>query len=220
MLMRFHIISLFPQAFDSYISESIIKRAIEDKKISISFYNPRDYSDDKWKRIDQKPYAGGPGMVIQALPVAKAIEAVFKKLARKKTKVVSKIIFLSPSGKQFDTTYAKKTAQKVTDVIIVCGRYEGIDARVQKMFKMEEVSVGPFVLTGGELPALIMIDCISRQVEGVLGNFASLEETRTASKDSYTRPEIIEYKGKKYKVPKVLLSGDHKKIEAWREKHK
>ncbi len=220
MLMRFHIISLFPQAFDSYISESIIKRAIEDKKISISFYNPRDYSDDKWKRIDQKPYAGGPGMVIQALPVAKAIEAVFKKLARKKTKVVSKIIFLSPSGKQFDTTYAKKTVQKVTDVIIVCGRYEGIDARVQKMFKMEEVSVGPFVLTGGELPALIMIDCISRQVEGVLGNFASLEETRTASKDSYTRPEIIEYKGKKYKVPKVLLSGDHKKIEAWREKHK
>jgi len=220
VLMRFHIISLFPQAFDSYISESIIKRAIEDKKISISFYNPRDYSDDKWKRIDQKPYAGGPGMVIQALPVAKAIEAVFKKLARKKTKVVSKIIFLSPSGKQFDTTYAKKTAQKVTDVIIVCGRYEGIDARVQKMFKMEEVSVGPFVLTGGELPALIMIDCISRQVEGVLGNFASLEETRTASKDSYTRPEVIEYKGKKYKVPKVLLSGDHKKIEAWREKHK
>lgn len=218
--MRFHIVSLFPQAFESYIGESIIKRAIEDKKISISFYNPRDYSDDKWKRIDQKPYAGGPGMVIQALPVAKAIESVFKKLTRKKTKVVSKIIFLSPSGKQFDTTYAKKTAQKVTDVIIVCGRYEGIDARVQKMFKMEEVSVGPFVLTGGELPALIMIDCISRQVEGVLGNFASLEETRTASKDSYTRPEVIEYKGKKYKVPKVLLSGDHKKIEAWREKHK
>lgn len=218
--MRFHIISLFPGAFDSYIGESIIKRAIEDKKIEISFYNPRDYADDKWKRVDQKPYAGGPGMVVQALPVAKAIDAVLKKLARKKKKVATKIIFLSPSGKQFDTLYAKKTAQKFTDIIIVCGRYEGVDARVQKMFKMEEVSVGPFVLTGGELPALIMIDCISRQVEGVLGNFDSLEETRTASKDSYTRPEIIEYKGKKYKVPKVLLSGDHKKIEAWREKHK
>lgn len=218
--MRFHIISLFPGAFDSYIGESIIKRAIEDKKIEISFYNPRDYADDKWKRVDQKPYAGGPGMVIQALPVAKAIDAVLKKLARKKKKVATKIIFLSPSGKQFDTSYAKKTAQKFTDIIIICGRYEGIDARVQKMFKMEEVSVGPFVLTGGELPALIMIDCISRQVEGVLGNFSSLEETRTASKDSYTRPEIIEYKGKKYKVPKVLLSGDHKKIEAWKEKHK
>lgn len=220
MFMRFHIISLFPGAFDSYIGESIIKRAIEDKKIEISFYNPRDYADDKWKRVDQKPYAGGPGMVIQALPVAKAIDAVLKKLARKKKKVTTKIVFLSPSGKQFDTPYAKKTAQKFTDIIIICGRYEGIDARVQKMFKMEEVSVGPFVLTGGELPALIMIDCISRQVEGVLGNFGSLEETRTASKDSYTRPEVIEYKGKKYKVPKVLLSGDHKKIEAWREKHK
>ena len=218
--MRFHIISLFPGAFDSYIGESIIKRAIEDKKIEISFYNPRDYADDKWKRVDQKPYAGGPGMVIQALPVAKAIDAVLKKLARKKKKVATKMIFLSPSGKQFDTPYAKKTAQKFTDIIIICGRYEGIDARVQKMFKMEEVSVGPFVLTGGELPALIMIDCISRQVEGVLGNFSSLEETRTASKDSYTRPEVIEYKGKKYKVPKVLLSGDHKKIEAWREKNK
>lgn len=218
--MRFHVITLFPGAFDSYIGESIIKRAIEDKKIEISFYNPRDYADDKWKRVDQKPYAGGPGMVIQALPVAKAIDAVIKKLARKKKKVATKIIFLSPSGKQFDTTYAKKSAKKYTDIIIVCGRYEGIDARVQKMFKMEEVSVGPFVLTGGELPALIMIDCISRQVEGVLGNFGSLEESRTASKDSYTRPEIIEYKGKKYKVPKVLLSGDHKKIEAWREKHK
>jgi len=218
--MRFHVITLFPGAFDSYIGESIIKRAIEDKKIEISFYNPRDYADDKWKRVDQKPYAGGPGMVIQALPVAKAIDVILKKLARKKKKVATKIIFLSPSGKQFDTPYAKKTAQKFTDIIIICGRYEGIDARVQKMFKMEEVSVGPFVLTGGELPALIMIDCISRQVEGVLGNFSSLEETRTASKDSYTRPEMIEYKGKKYKVQKVLLSGDHKKIEAWREKHK
>jgi len=215
--MRFHVISLFPQAFESYIGESIIKRAIEDKKIEISFYNPRDYADDKWKRVDQKPYAGGPGMVIQALPVAKAIDVVFKKLARKKTKITSKIIFLSPAGKQFDTIYAKKSAKKYTDIIIICGRYEGIDARVQKMFKMEEVSVGPFVLTGGELPALIMIDCISRQVEGVLGNFSSLEETRTASKDSYTRPEVIEYKGKKYKVPKILLSGNHAEIEKWRK---
>jgi tRNA (guanine37-N1)-methyltransferase len=217
--MHFHIISLFPQALDSYINESIISRAIEDKKISISFYNPRDYADDKWKRVDQKPYAGGPGMVIQALPVAKAIDAVLKKLARKKKKVVTKIIFLTPAGKQFDTVYAKKTAQKYTDIIIVCGRYEGIDARVKKIFKIEEISVGPFVLTGGELPALIMIDCISRQVEGVLGNFSSLEESRTASKDTYTRPEVFEYKGKKYRVPKVLLSGDHKKIEDWKVKH-
>ncbi|HLG40578.1 MAG TPA: hypothetical protein VI461_12960, partial [Chitinophagaceae bacterium] len=104
--------------------------------------------------------------------------------------------------------------------ILVSGRYEGIDARVKKIFKMEEISVGPYVLTGGELPAMILIDCISRQVSGILGNFSSLEESRISSHDVYTRPEVIEYKKKKYRVPKVLLSGDHKKIEAWKEKRK
>jgi tRNA (guanine37-N1)-methyltransferase len=103
-------------------------------------------------------------------------------------------------------------------VIIVSGRYEGIDARVKKAFKMEDVSIGPFVLTGGELPAMLMIDCFARQVKGVLGNFDSLEESRVASPDVYTRPEVFEYKGKKMRVPKILLSGDHKKIEEWRGK--
>jgi tRNA (guanine37-N1)-methyltransferase len=103
---------------------------------------------------------------------------------------------------------------------LICGRYEGIDARVKKIFKCEEISVGPFVLTGGELPAMIFLDCISRQVEGVLGNFDSLEESRTASPDVYTRPEVLEYKDKKYRVPKVLLSGDHKKIEEWKKNRK
>lgn len=238
--MRFHIISLFPTAFDSYLGESIIKRAIEDKKISVKFYNPRDFSDNKFRHIDQKPYAGGPGMVIEASPVIKAVEEALKsivnshKLLEKKNKTKQKtkkklltndyklktcIIWLTPSGKQFDTTYANKSAKKYTDIIIICGRYEGIDARVKKVFKMEEISVGPFVLTGGELPAMILIDCISRQVEGVLGNFNSLEEGRSASSDVYTRPEILKYKGKNYRVPKVLLSGDHKKIEEWRARH-
>jgi tRNA (guanine37-N1)-methyltransferase len=215
--MNFHIITLFPQAFDSYIGESIISRAIEDKKIKVSFYNPRDFSDNKFKHIDQKPYSGGPGMVIQAEPVIKAIAAAQKKISRNKQARI-KIIFFSPGGKQFDTEYAKKTAKKFTDIILVCGRYEGIDARVKKVFKMEQVSVGPFVLTGGELPAMIVLDCISRQVEGVLGNFNSLEESRVSSHDVYTRPEVLEYKGKKYRVPKVLLSGDHKKIEEWKRK--
>ncbi len=214
--MQFHVVSLFPTAFDSYLNESIISRAIEDKKIKVSFYNPRDFAQDKWKRVDQKPYSGGPGMVIQALPVIKAIETALKKL--KKGKV--KIIFFSPAGKQFTTEYAKKIAKKgksaITDIILVCGRYEGIDARIKKVFKMEEVSMGPYVLTGGELPAMVYIDCVSRQIEGVLGNFNSLEETRVSSHDSYTRPEVFEYKGKKYKVPKILLSGDHKKIEEWK----
>lgn len=211
--MHFHIITLFPGAFDSYLGESILKRAIVDKKIRISFYNPRDFTKDKWRRIDQKPYAGGPGMVIQAEPVIKAI-------AKAKGKRDAKIIFLSPGGKQFTNEYAKNTAKKFKHVIIVCGRYEGIDARVRQAFKMDEISVGPFVLTGGELPAMLIIDTMARQVEGVLGNFNSIEESRVSSKDVYTRPEVFTYKGKKYRVPKVLLSGNHAKIEEWKKGRK
>lgn len=218
--MRFHIITLFPKAFDSYLNESIIARAIKDKKIKVNFYNPRDFTLDKWRRIDQKPYSGGPGMVIQALPVIKAIQKALGGKASKFGKNRVGLVWLSPGGKQFDTTYAKKVVKKYTDIILVSGRYEGIDARVKKIFKMEEISVGPYVLTGGELPAMILIDCISRQVSGILGNFSSLEESRISSHDVYTRPEVIEYKKKKYRVPKVLLSGDHKKIEAWKEKRK
>jgi tRNA (guanine37-N1)-methyltransferase len=170
---------------------------------------------DKWDRVDQKPYGGGPGMVIQALPVAKAIEK-----AKKACKGATKIVFFNPSGKLFDTAYAKTAAKKYKNVIFVCGRYEGIDARVKKMFKMEDISVGPFVLTGGELPAMIMMDSISRQIEGVLGNYDSREEERVSSPDSYTRPEVVEYKGKKFRVPKVLLSGNHKLIDEWRNSRK
>lgn len=196
--------------FDSYINGSILGRAIEDKKIKIKFYNPRDFTKDRHRRIDRKPYGGGPGMVIEAMPVIKAVE----KARGNKKKV--KIIFLSPSGKQFDNNYAKKTAKNYSNIIIICGRYEGIDARVKKAFKMEDISIGNYVLTGGELPAMAIIDCISRQIEGVLGDFNSLEESRVASSEVYTRPEVFEYKKKKYKVPKVLLSGDHKKIEEWK----
>lgn len=215
--MNFHIVTLFPGSFDSYLGESILSRAIKDKKINVSFYNPRDFADNKFKHIDQKPYSGGPGMVIQALPVIKAIEKALSKIKRRKNSK-SKVIFFSPSGKQFDTKYSKNISKKHTDIVFVCGRYEGIDARVKKVFKMEEVSVGPFILTGGELPAMLLIDSISRQVKGVLGSFDSLEESRASSPDVYTRPEVLEYKGKKYKVPKVLLSGDHKKIEDWKNK--
>ena len=213
--MTYHIISLFPKAFDSYLNESILKRAIKNKKIKIKFYNPRDftkgnsYSDH---RVDDKPYGGGPGMVIEALPVIKAIA---KALNKKKN---VKIIWFSPSGKSFNTSYAKNITEKFTDIILICGRYEGIDARVKKLFKVEEISVGPFILTGGELPAMILIDSISRQIPGVLGDIQSLEENRIASADVYTRPEIIIYKNKKYHVPKVLLSGNHKLIEEWRKK--
>ncbi len=223
--MTFHVVTLFPGAFDSYLGESILKRAIEDKKIRVKFYNPRDFVDDKWARVDRAPYGGGPGMVIQALPVAKAIENALKSCGKWKGKKgakkdIVKIIFFNPSGKQFDTVYAKGAAKKYNHIIFICGRYEGIDARVKKMFKMEEISIGPFVLTGGELCAMIMIDSISRQIEGVLGDFTSLEESRTSSSDVYTRPEVVEYKKKKYRVPKVLLSGNHKLIDEWRNEKK
>ena len=211
--MHFHLITLFPKSFDSYLGESILKRAIEDKKIKVSIYNPRDFVKNKWKRVDRPPYGGGPGLVIEAEPVAKAIEA-----ALKKSKGEAKIIFLSPSGKQLTNDYAAKVGKKYKNIIIVCGRYEGIDARVRKIFKMEEVSVGPFVLTGGELPAMLIIDVVSRRIPGVLGNIDSLEENRVASSDVYTRPEIFKYKGKNYRVPKILLSGHRAKIEEWKKK--
>ena len=221
--MTYHIVTLFPTTFDSYLSESILKRAIEDKKIAVKFYNPRDFLPKKKnmsyadRRVDDKPYGGGPGMVIEALPVIKAIEVALKKCKVKSVKSKVKILWFSPSGKQFDTVYAKKVVEKFDHLILVCGRYEGIDARVKKAFKMEEISVGPFVLTGGELPAQILIDCISRQGEGVLGNFNSREEERVTSSDVYTRPEVVEYKGKKLRVPKVLLSGHRAKIEEWKK---
>lgn len=220
--MNFHIITLFPDSFGSYLDESILARAIKNKKIKVSFYNPRDFvkvtksqknKDKPYKRVDDIPYGGGPGMVIQVEPVVKAIEKAFKKI--KDTKK-TKIIFLSPCGKQFDTEYAKNSVKKYSDIVIICGRYEGIDERINKIFKTEKVTVGPFVLTGGELPAMIIIDCMSRQIEGVLGNFSSREEERISSNEVYTRPEIFEYKNKKYKVPSVLLSGNHRKIDEWR----
>ncbi len=220
--MNFHIVTLFPDIFSSYLNESILGRAIKDKKIKVGFYNPRDFvkptkkqsnNQKPYLRVDDKPYGGGAGMVMQAEPVIKAVEKALAKAKKNKTK----IIFLSPSGKQFDTAYAKNAVKKYSDIIIVSGRYEGIDERVNKILKTEKITVGPFVLTGGELPAMIIMDCMARQVEGVLGNFSSREEERISSNEVYTRPEVLVWKGKKYKVPEVLLSGNHKKINEWRK---
>jgi len=229
--MHFHIITLFPNSFGSYFGESILKRAIEDKKLKVTFYNPRDFTGEKgvksakselseqqnWmrRRIDRPPYGGGPGMVIQAEPVARAIEKAFKKSGGE-----AKIIFLSPRGKSFTNDYARRVAKKYKHVILVCGRYEGIDARVKKIFRMEDVSIGPYVLTGGELPAMLIVDVVSRQVSGILGNFDSLEERRVSTGAVYTRPESFNYKGKEYKVPKILLSGHRAKIEEWKKSKK
>jgi tRNA (guanine37-N1)-methyltransferase len=154
-------------------------------------------------------------MVIQALPVIKAITAAQKKTRNKKQE--TKIVWLTPSGKQFDNKVAARMGKNYKHLIIVCGRYEGIDARVKKVFKVDEISVGPFVLTGGELPAMVIMDAVSRQVKGVLGNYDSLEERRVAGRDVFTRPEEFKYKKKAYKVPKILLSGHKAKIEEWKK---
>lgn len=218
--MRFHIITIFPDTFDSYLNESIIGRAIKNKNISVKFYNPRDFVKDKnktgYKPVDDKPYSGGPGMVMKAEPILKAVEKAVSKI-KKNTKSKVLIINFVPSAEKFTTDFAKKVSKKYTDIILICGRYEGIDARVDKILKTKKISIGDYVLTGGEIPAMILIDCISRQIKGVLGKYESLEEERVSSSEVYTRPEILKYKNKNYKVPKVLLSGNHKDIENWKK---
>jgi len=217
-MITFHIVSLFPGALDSYINESILARAREKKLINIKFYNPRDYAEGKWLKVDGRPYSGGPGMVMLPGPILKAVA---KARGRVNSKKKWKTIIFSPGAAMFTNVYAKNLVdKKYTDIVLVCGRYEGIDARVKKILKAEEVSIGDYVLTGGELPAMVFMDATSRQIEGVLGKFESLEENRVSSHEVYTRPEVFEYQKKKYRVPKVLLSGDHKKIEEWKLKAK
>jgi tRNA (guanine37-N1)-methyltransferase len=200
--------------FDSYLNESVLARGVLKNKIRFKFYNPRDFTKDKHRKVDNIPYGGGPGMVMMAEPILKA----WSKAKSSKKKV--KTIIFSPSGLELTNSYANKVGKTFEDIILISGRYEGIDSRVLKITKAEELSVGPYVVTGGELPAMIFIDVVSRQIEGVLGNPLSLEESRVSSSEVYTRPEKLVYKGKGYKVPKVLLSGHHKKIDEWRSKKK
>jgi len=209
-MVTFHMITLFPDSF-SYLNESILGRAQKNKKIRMKFYNPRDFAKDKHKTTDDRPYSGGPGMVMKAEPILKAVA---KAIGRKKN---TKIFFFSAQGKQFTNKQAVMLSKRYKDIVFIAGRYEGVDERVAKVLKAEKISIGPYVLTGGELPAMIVVDAIVRQLPGVLGKEESLEESRIAASEVYTRPEVIEYKKKKYRVPKVLLSGDHKKIEEWRK---
>lgn len=209
--MTFHIITLFPESFESYFGASIIGRAIKEKKIKVKFYNPRDFTPDKWARVDRRPYGGGPGMVLEPEAFLKAVQ---KAIGTKK----AEIYFFDRSGEVFSNAMARKVVQKkVADIVLICGHYEGVDARVQKILKAKKISVGPYTLTGGELPAMLVVDAIARQVPGVLGKFESIEEERVSSSEVYTRPEVFVWKGKKYRVPKVLLSGNHKLIDEWKK---
>ncbi|HYE23035.1 MAG TPA: tRNA (guanosine(37)-N1)-methyltransferase TrmD [Candidatus Paceibacterota bacterium] len=215
-MLRFHLITLFPEACEAYLSASILGRARKEKKISVDYQSPRDYVTNRWGKVDERPYGGGPGMVMTALPVAKAIK---KSLARRKGKIA--VIWFQPEAKEFNNTEADKLS-KYDDVVLVCGRYEGIDERAKKiakaMGKLHTYSVGSAVYTGGEIPAMAIVDAVTRRIPGVLGTDESVEERRIASREIYTRPESVEWEGKKLRVPKVLQKGNHKEIDAWREK--
>jgi len=204
----FTVITLFPGMFDSPLAHSILKRAREKKLIDVGFVDPRDFTSDKHRTVDDTPYGGGQGMVMKPEPLVAAIEAAKNNLKR------PRVILLSPQGKLFDQPEAARLARE-QDIVLVCGRYEGVDERV-KAFVDEELSVGDYTLSGGELPALVVIDAVARLVPGVLGNAQSPEEDSFSSGlleyPQYTRPE--EFRG--MKVPEVLISGDHEKIRRWR----
>ena len=219
--MKFHLLTIFPEIFDSYLNESILKRASEKKIVKFKVHNLRDYTNDKHKTVDDTPYGGGAGMLMKIEPLYKAITAI-KKLNKKVKPSKRKVILMAASGKTWNQALAQKYA-KLEEVIFICGRYEGVDARI-KNFIDEEISVGDYVLTGGELPALTIIDSITRLIPGVLGNKESIvEESHSAEGineyPQYTRPEIFKVGAKKYPIPKILLSGNHKNIKEWREKN-
>ncbi len=227
--MQFNIITIFPQIFSSYLNESILKRAQAEKYIIIKIHDLRKWTTDKHKTVDDTPYGGGAGMVMKVEPIYKAIKALKSQITKSKlqinpkSKILNpKIILLSAKGKTWNQQITKKYT-KLDNIILICGRYEGVDERVKK-FVDEEISIGDYVLTGGEIPALAIIDSITRMLPGVLGNKESTKEESHSTPGileypQYTRPEMFSTGSKKLKVPKVLLSGNHKEIKEWRKKN-
>lgn len=247
--MKYFTITLFPETIQFYVDQSILGRAQKNKLISLKSFQLRDFTKDKHGRTDGKVYGGGPGMALWVDPIINTFEKILKEIEKDKKVLKKNILIVNfvPSANIFTNKLAKEHSKKYTHIIFICGRYEGVDARVNLVIKdilfqkkkdwkekgitlnskIENISVGDFVLTGGEIPTMIMIDAISRQIEGVLHDNESLEENRIASSEIYARPEIYEKrigdkksgKIKKYKVPEVLLSGHHKNIENWRKEN-
>lgn len=207
--MRFDVLTLFPEMIDSYCNCSILKRAIERDIIEVKTINPRDFSLDKHKKVDDTPYGGGAGMVLAPQPYVDAYESI-EKLENFCT------LMMTPQGEPFDNDIARELAN-YDQIVILCGHYEGFDERIREIINPREISIGDFVLTGGELPALCMIDCVSRKLDGVLGKIESADEDSFENGlleyPHYTKPR--EYRG--LKVPEVLLNGNHKEIEAFRK---
>ena len=213
--MNFHILTLFPEMVTDGLQTSIIGRAIKGGLLAIEAVNIRDYAFNKHQSVDDYPYGGGAGMLMQAEPVYQACHAVTEKIKEKNPQASPRVVYLSPQGKTFSQELAEEYA-KEEDLILLCGHYEGIDERVLEEVVTDYVSIGDYVLTGGELPAMVMVDAISRLVPGVLHNEVSAEfesfQNHLLEYPQYSRPE--EWHGKK--VPEVLLSGHHANIEKWR----
>lgn len=208
--MRFDIITIFPKMFSALKDESIIKRAQDKKKVRIDVHDLRDFSKGNYKQVDDRPFGGGPGMVLMCEPIFKAVKKI-------KGRRKAKVILTCAGGKPLTQKMSRQLA-KEKNLIIICGHYEGVDERVREELVDESISIGDYVLTGGELPAMVMVDAVTRLLPGVLGKDESSEdesfENGLLEYPQYTRP--ADFKGKK--VPDVLLTGNHAKIEEWRRK--
>lgn len=213
--MRIDIITIFPEVFKPYVNESILKIAREKGKLEVRLHNLRDYTLDKHRKVDDRPFGGGPGMVMTAEPIFRAVESL-KRITNHESRT-TKIILLSPQGKLLNQELAQRLS-KLKHLILICGRYEGVDERVRARLADEEISIGDYILTGGELPAMVLVDTVARLIPGVLGHKDSVRDESFSANlleyPQYSRP--ADFKG--MKVPEILLSGDHKKIEEWRRK--
>jgi tRNA (guanine37-N1)-methyltransferase len=223
--MNFHIITIFPEIFKEYFKAGIMGRAVKEGKIKLHLYNLRDYSKDKHKKVDDTPYGGGPGMVMSVEPIYCCLEDIKNKIKSEEEKFSEKnikTVLLSAKGEQFNQKKAVNYSSKVDHLILICGRYEGVDERVAEKLVDEEISIGEYILSGGEIPAMVVVDSVSRLIPGVLGNQKSLKQESFNSNTSgekfdfpvYTKPENFN----NCQVPKVLLSGNHSEIEKWRKK--
>ena len=225
-MKRYDVVTIFPDLITDWAKQSLVARAMAKRLISVKPHDLRKWTEDRHRTVDGRPYGGGAGMVLMVEPILKAVKAVRKKTGR------HRVILLSAKGRQFTQRDAKRL-QRYDQVIFVCGRYEGVDERVAKHIADEELSIGPYVLFGGEVPAMTIMEAMARLVPGVIKMESLQEEShwgkllKAEGSDAkqleyphYTRPEIISIGGKKRRVPKVLLSGDHAKIAAWREEHR
>ncbi len=207
-MLKFDVLTIFPAMFDGVVNESIVKRAQEKKKVAVKIHDLRDWTHDNHRKVDDRPFGGGPGMVMMPGPIFDAIKEI-------KGKRKAHIVLTCAGGVPFTQARAKQLAKK-KNIILICGHYEGVDERVREALVDESLSIGDYVLTGGELPAMVMIDAVTRLLPGVLGKAESLQsesfEDGLLEYPQYTRPAVF----KRKKVPEVLLSGNHKEIEVWR----